>query len=71
MWKDPKTYNTMYRKDMLRDWTFAHLFNCVQYFDYPKENILTLEMKIWEKYEPRFFKGLGALKKKTPSKKRL
>jgi hypothetical protein len=29
MWKDPKIYNTMYRKDMLRDWTFAHLSDCV------------------------------------------
>jgi len=29
MWKDPKTYNMMHRKDMLRNWTFAHLSNCV------------------------------------------
>jgi hypothetical protein len=28
-------------------------------------------MEIREKYEPRFCKGLGALKKETPSKKKL
>jgi len=28
-------------------------------------------MEIWEKYEPRFFKGFGGLEKKTPNKKRL
>ncbi len=28
-------------------------------------------MEISEKYEPRFLKGLGALEKETPSKKRL
>ncbi len=71
MWKDPKTYNMMHRKDMLRYWTFPHLSNCVQYLDYPKENILTLEMDIWEQYEPSFFKGLGALEKETPNQKRL
>ncbi len=71
MWKDPKTYNTLYRTDMFRDWTLAHLSNCVQYLDYSKENILTLEMEIQQKYEPKFLKGLRALEKETPSEKRL
>ncbi len=55
---------------MLRDWTFAHLSDCVQYLDCSKENIPTLEMEIWERHELKFLEGLGALKE-TPSKKRL
>jgi hypothetical protein len=40
-------------------------------FDCPKENIPTLEMKIRKKYDLRFLEGFKALKKETPSKKRL
>ncbi len=55
---------------MLKNWTFAHLSDYVQYFDCLKENIPTLEMEIWEKYEPTFLEGFRALKKETPSMKR-
>ncbi len=71
MWKNPKTYNTMYHKDMLKDSTFTNLLDCVQYLDCPKENIPTLEMEIQDKYELRFLEGFKALKKETRSKKRL
>jgi hypothetical protein len=68
--KDPKTDNTMY-KDMLRDWSSPHLLDCGWYLDFSKENTPSLEFKIQEKHEPRFFQGLGALEKETPTKKRL
>ncbi len=61
----------MYMKDMLKDWTFAHFSNCVQYLNCPKENILTLQFEIQEKHELGFFQGFGALEKETSSKKRL
>jgi hypothetical protein len=34
IWKDPKTDKIMYRKDMLRDWTFPHLLDCGWYLDW-------------------------------------
>jgi hypothetical protein len=71
MWKDPKIDNIMYMKDMLRDWSSPHLLDCGWYLDFLKENIPSLEFKIQEKHEPRFFQGLGALEKETPTKKRL
>jgi len=55
IWRDPKTGSTMYKKDMLRDWTFAHLSDCVWYLKCPKENTPTSKFEIWEKHEPRFF----------------
>jgi hypothetical protein len=61
----------MYRKDMLRDWTSPHLLDCGWYLDCSKENTPPSELEIWEKHEPEFFQGLGALEKDTPSKKRL
>jgi hypothetical protein len=71
IWKDPKINNTMYKKDMLRDWTFALLSDCTWYLDCPKKNTPTLEFEIWEKHELGFLQGLGALEKETPSKERL
>jgi hypothetical protein len=60
----------MYMKNMLRDWTFAHLLDCARYLDYSKENTPTSKFEIWEKHELEF-QGLGALEKETPNKKRL
>ncbi len=61
----------MYMKDMLKDWTYAHLSDCAWYLDYSKENTPTLEFEIQEKHEPRCFQGFGALEKETPSKNKL
>jgi hypothetical protein len=52
IWKDPRTNNTMYRKDILRDWTSPHLLDCGWYLDCPKENILPSKFEIWERHEP-------------------
>jgi hypothetical protein len=46
IWRDPKTYSTMYRKDMLKDWTSSHLLDCGWYLDYLKENAPPLEFEI-------------------------
>jgi hypothetical protein len=61
----------MYRKDLLKDWTFAHLLDCAYYLDSSKDNTLTLKFEIREKHELEFFQGLGALEKETQNKKRL
>ncbi len=36
----------MYMKDMLRDWTYVHLLNCVWYLDCLKENTFTSKFEI-------------------------
>ncbi len=54
---------------MLRDWISPRLLDCNWYFDYPKENIPPSKFELWEKYEPIFLQGLGALEKETPTKK--
>jgi hypothetical protein len=59
IWKDPKTNNIMYRKDMLRDWSSPHLLDCGWYLDYPNENTLSLEFGIRDKHEPRFLQGVS------------
>jgi hypothetical protein len=41
IWRDSKIDSTMYKKDMLRDWSSPHLLDCGWYLDYPKENILS------------------------------
>ncbi len=48
---------------MLKDWTYAHLLDYVQYFDYPKENVPTLKFEIHEKNELGFLEGLEAFEK--------
>jgi hypothetical protein len=55
IWKDPKTNNTMYRKDMLRDWSYPHLMDCGWYIDCLKDITFSLNFEIQEKHEPRFF----------------
>jgi hypothetical protein len=67
--KDPKTNITMYKKNMLRDWSSPHLLDYGWYIDCPKENTLPSKFKIQEKYELAFFQGLGALEKETLTKK--
>jgi hypothetical protein len=69
--RNPKTSNTMYTKDMFKDWSSPHLLDCGWCLDCPKENTISLEFKIQKKHELGFFQGLGALEKKTPTKKRL
>lgn len=71
IWKDPKTDTTMYRKDMLINWTSTHLSYCAWYLDYLKGNAPTSKVKIWEKHQPIFLQGLVALEKETLNKKRL
>ncbi len=64
-WKDPKSDNIMYKKDLLWDWMFAHFFDCVWYLDYPKDTTPLIESGIKEKNNPSFgrtpyiFKELG------------
>jgi hypothetical protein len=67
----PKTNNTIYRKDLLRDWSTPLLLNYGWYLDCSKENTLSSKFEIWEKYEFEFLQGLGALEKETPTKKRM
>ncbi len=71
IWRDPKIDNTMYRKDMLKDWSSPHLLDYGSYLDCLKENIPPLKFETREKHEPRFLQGVGALEKETPTKKRL
>ncbi len=71
IWRDPKIDNTMYKKDMLKNWSSPHLLDYGWYLNCPKENILPLKFKTREKHEPKFLQGLRALEKETPTKKRL
>jgi hypothetical protein len=69
IWKDPKVDNTMYMKDILKDWTSPHLLDCGWYIDYRKENIPPSKFKIWEKPKLRFLQGFETLEKEKPRKK--
>jgi hypothetical protein len=62
IWRDLKTNFTMYRKDMLRDWSSPHLLDYDWYLDCPKENTLPSKFKIQEKYEPEFLQGFWCLR---------
>jgi hypothetical protein len=64
IWRDPKTNITMYKKDILKDWSSPHLLDYGWYLDYPKENILPSKFKIRKKYELEFLQGLGAIQKR-------
>jgi hypothetical protein len=54
IWRDPKIDSTMYKKDMLRDWSSPHFLDYGWYFNCLKENILPSEFEIQEKHEPKF-----------------
>ncbi len=68
---DPKTDNIMYMKDVLRDWSSPHLLDYGWYLNCLNVNTPPSKFEIWEKYEPTFLQGLGALEKGTPTKKKM
>lgn len=50
---------TMYKKDLLWDWMFAHFFDCGWYLDYPKDTTPPKESGIKEKKNPNFLEHLA------------
>ncbi len=59
----------MYRKDLVRDWTFAYLLKRSWYLNYPKDNAPHLKMEIHEKYDLGFIEHLGELNIDIPRRK--
>ncbi len=60
IWRDSKTNNMMYRKDMSRDWNSPHFLDCGWYIDYLKENTPS-KFEIQKKHESRFVLGSWSL----------
>ncbi len=46
----------MYRKDLLKDWSSAHLTKCEWYFDYLKDYTPSFEVSLCESFELGFTK---------------
>ncbi len=70
IWRDWKSDNSMYRKDLVLDWTSTYLFEQNWYLNYPKDNTPRLKMEIHEKYDLGFIEHLGELEKDTPRRRK-
>lgn len=44
----------MFCKDLFKEWSCIHFVDYGQYLDYPKENIMTSEISLRDRNEPRF-----------------
>jgi hypothetical protein len=62
IWKDPKLDNTMYQKNLFKDWTSSHLRDCPWYVDCPKDNTPLFEWELQEKLDPRYVECLASSK---------
>ncbi len=58
IWHDLKVDNTMFQKDLFKDWLVPNLFKYGWYFDYLKDNTPTLEIPLKENIEPTFMETL-------------
>jgi hypothetical protein len=56
----PRVDNTMFQKDLLKDWHVSYLFNCSWYLDYLKDNTPTLGIPLREIIESSFMETLGS-----------
>jgi hypothetical protein len=54
----PKVDGSMFRKELLKDWSSSHLLDCDWYLDYPKDCISSSEIALYKKIDPRFQYGL-------------
>lgn len=54
IWCDPKVDNTMYLKDLFKDWNSFHLVNYGWYLNCPKDNTTTSKFSLCEKNEQGF-----------------
>ncbi len=53
-------YNTMFRKDLFKDATASHLFQCGQYLDCLKDNTPTLEIPLRENIKLSFMEAFAS-----------
>lgn len=58
VWRVPNSDNTMYQKDLFKDWTSSHLQDYPWYVDCSKDNTTPLERKLWEKFDLSYLERL-------------